>query len=160
MSEQMTAAVAGIPQALHRGVDRLPWVSLAEGVSFQLLQVNVEVALWVLKTRFAPGVTVQRHKHTGEVYAFTLCGSWRYLEYPEINRAGSYLFEPAGSIHTLHAPADNSADTEVWFAIRGANLNLDDNGKVESVLDAAKILKIYRRECVARGWPAPDVIGG
>jgi 2,4'-dihydroxyacetophenone dioxygenase len=156
---QPAIAVPGIPQALHRGIDDLPWMPLAEGVSFQLLQVNVESALWVLRTRFAPGVTVQRHRHTGEVYAFTLCGAWKYLEYPEINRAGSYLFEPAGSIHTLHALADNADTTEVWFAIRGANLNLTDDGKVESVLDAAKILKIYQRECVAHGLPKPDVIG-
>ncbi|HMM74754.1 MAG TPA: 2,4'-dihydroxyacetophenone dioxygenase family protein [Gammaproteobacteria bacterium] len=158
MNEQL-AAVPGVPAALHRGKDDLPWVSLAEGVSFQLLQADVEAGLWVLKTRFEPGVVVQRHKHTGEVYAFTLCGAWKYLEYPEINRAGSYLYEPAGSIHTLTALADNTGDTEVWFAIRGANLNLTPDGKVESVLDAGKILKIYRRECAARGLPAPDVIG-
>ena len=153
------AAVADAPAALHRGYHDLPWVSLAEGVSFQLMQVNVEAGLWVLRTRFQPGTTVQRHRHTGEVYAFTLRGAWRYLEYPEINRAGSYLFEPAGAIHTLHALADIGEETEIWFAIRGANLNLSDDGKVESVLDAGKILKLYRRECAARGLPAPDVIG-
>ncbi len=158
MNEQL-AVMPGIPAALHRGKDDLPWVSLAEGVSFQLLQADIEAGLWVLKTRFKPGVTVQRHKHTGEVYAFTLCGAWKYLEYPEINREGSYLFEPAGSVHTLTALAGNTVDTEVWFAIRGANLNLTPDGKVESVLDAGKILKIYRRECAALGLPAPDVIG-
>ena len=157
MNEQVMA-IPGVPQALHRGYEELPWVSLVDGVSFQLLQVDVEHALWVLRTRFAPGVTVQRHKHTGEVYAFTLSGAWRYLEYPEINRAGSYLFEPAGSIHTLHALADNDADTEVWFAIRGANLNLTPEGKVESVTDAAKILQVYERECAARGLSKPNVI--
>lgn len=157
MNEQVKA-IPGAPQALHRAYADLPWVSLVEGVSFQLLQVDVEHALWVLRTRFAPGVTVQRHKHTGEVYAFTLKGAWRYLEYPEINRAGSYLFEPAGSIHTLHALADHAEDTEVWFAIRGANLNLAEDGKVESVTDAAKILQVYERECAKLGLPAPDVI--
>jgi quercetin dioxygenase-like cupin family protein len=158
MNEQL-AALPGVPAALHRGASDLPWVPLTDGATFQLLQVNVEAGLWVLKTRFKAGVTVQRHKHTGEVYAFTLCGAWKYLEYPEINRAGSYLYEPAGSVHTLTALADNVEDTEIWFAIRGANLNLTDDGKVESVLDAGKILKIYRRECAAMGLPVPDVIG-
>lgn len=158
MNEQVMA-VPGVPAALHRGANDLPWVPLTDGATFQLLQVDVEAGLWVLKTRFKAGVTVQRHKHTGEVYAFTLCGAWKYLEYPEINRAGSYLYEPAGSVHTLTALADNGEDTEIWFAIRGANLNLTDDGKVESVLDAGKILKIYRRECAALGLPVPDVIG-
>lgn len=152
-------AVPGVPAALHRGADDLPWVRLNDGITFQLLQVNLDAGLWVLRNRFEPGITVQRHRHTGEVYAFTRSGGWRYLEYPEINRAGSYLYEPAGSIHTLHALADNTEMTEIWFAIHGANLNLDADGKVQSVTDAAKILKVYRRECAALGLPEPDVIG-
>ena len=35
-------------------------------------------------------------------------GAWKYAEYPEVNRAGSYLFEPAGSIHTLTVLEDNT----------------------------------------------------
>ena len=97
---------------------------------------------WVIRVRFSAGLTIQRHRHTGEVFAFTIKGSWNYLEYPEVNTAGSYLFEPAGSIHTLHVPASNSEVTDVWFAIRGANLNLDEAGNVESVLDAGTVLQI------------------
>ena len=70
----------------------------------------------------------------------TFSGSWRYLEYPEVNTAGSYLYEPAGSIHTLHVPPTNRETTDVWFAIRGANLNLDEQGNVESVWDAAFLI--------------------
>ena len=130
------AAIQGIPTALHRAEKDLPFVVYQEGVDFQLLHADVEAGLWVIRTRFQPGVTIQRHKHTGEVFAFTLTGSWKYFEYPEVNTAGSYLYEPAGSIHTLHVPATNTEMTDVWFAIRGANLNLDEQGKVESVLDA------------------------
>lgn len=71
----------------------------------------------MIRARFQPGLTIQRHKHTGEVFAFTLKGSWKYFEYPEVNTAGSYLYEPAGSIHTLHVPATNTEVTDVWFAI-------------------------------------------
>jgi hypothetical protein len=31
----------------------------------------------------------------------------------------------------------------VWFAIRGAKLNLDRDGNVESVLDAGAVLDLY-----------------
>jgi 2,4'-dihydroxyacetophenone dioxygenase len=153
------APVPGIPAALHRAEKDLPFVEYQEGVVFQLLQVDVEAGLWVVRVRFQPGVTIQRHKHTGEVFAFTLKGSWNYLEYPEVNTAGSYLFEPAGSIHTLHVPASNSEVTDVWFAIRGANLNLDGAGNVESVLDAGAVLEIYRGQCEKSGHAHPDVIG-
>jgi quercetin dioxygenase-like cupin family protein len=137
----------------------LPFVEFQEGVDFQLLHADVEAGLWVIRVRFRPGITIQRHKHTGEVFAFTLQGSWKYLEYPEVNKAGSYLYEPAGSIHTLHVPETNGEVTDVWFAIRGANLNLDDEGKVESVLDASAVLEIYRGLCQQKGYGQPDVIG-
>ena len=155
----LASEVAGLPLSLHRGEKELPFVPYQEGVLFQLLQVNTEAGLWVIRVRFEPGVTIQKHRHTGEVFAFTLSGSWRYLEYPDINVAGSYLFEPAGAIHTLHVPATNREITDVWFAIRGANLNLDANGNVEAVIDAATVLEIYRGQCRAQGLASPRVIG-
>ena len=148
-----------IPRAMHRGEEKLPFVSFGDGSSLQLLQVDVEGGLWVVRTRFAPGTTIPRHKHTGEVFAFTIAGAWKYLEYPEVNRAGSYLFEPAGSIHTLHVPPDTKGTTDVWFAIRGANLNLDDAGNVTGVVDAAAVRDAYLALCKAQGLGRPDVIG-
>ena len=86
-------------------------------------------------------------------------GAWRYLEYPEVNRAGSYLYEPAGSIHTLQALPSNAEVTDVWFAIRGPNLNLDAEGGVTLVLDAGLVLKVYLSKCRKLGLPRPAVIG-
>ncbi len=151
--------IPGIPTALHRGEDEIPFVPFDEGTDMQVLHVDIENALWVIRTRIKPGTTVQRHKHTGEVFAFTIAGSWKYLEYPEVNTAGSYLYEPAGSVHTLHVPEDNEGITDVWFAIRGANLNLDDDGNVESVLDAGAIRDAYLELCREQGLGKPDVIG-
>jgi 2,4'-dihydroxyacetophenone dioxygenase len=153
----VAAAIA--PVSFHRAEQDLPFVPYQDGVTFQLLQVNIEAGLWVVRVHAEPGATFQRHKHTGQVLAFTLSGSWRYLEYPEINTAGSYLFEPAGAIHTLHVPESNDQITDIWFAVTGANLDLDDNGNVETVLDAGTVLEIYRTQCAANGHPDPDVIG-
>jgi len=155
----LASEAIGTPLSLHRGEDELAFVPYQEGVVFQLLQVNLEGGLWVIRVRFDPGVTIQRHRHTGEVFAFTICGSWRYLEYPDVNSAGSYLYEPAGAVHTLHVPKTNKEVTDVWFAIRGANLNLDAAGNVEAVLDAATVLDIYRAQCKERGLASPRVIG-
>lgn len=148
-----------IPKAMHRGESENPFVALGDGTHLQLLQVNVEAGLWVIRTRFEPGVVVPTHKHTGEVFAFTISGSWHYREYPEVNVAGSYLYEPAGSVHTLTVPADNDGLTDVWFAIYGANLNLDADGNVESVVDAGLVRDSYFALCEAGGLPRPDVIG-
>lgn len=148
-----------IPRALHRGESELPFVNLGDGTHMQVLQIDVEAGLWVIRTKFEPGVTVPTHKHTGEVFAFTLAGSWKYLEYPEVNTAGSYLYEPAGSIHTLTVPEDNHDLTDVWFAIYGANLNLDADGNVETVIDAGLVRDTYFALCEAEGHGRPNVIG-
>src|SRR3990170_3105485 len=109
---KMTGGV--LPMALHRGESDLPFVPYQEGVTFQLNQVDIEAGFFVVRLRGEPGRTIQQHKHTGEIFAFTQAGSWRYLEYPEINTAGSYLYDPAGSIHTLHFPETNTETTDVW----------------------------------------------
>jgi quercetin dioxygenase-like cupin family protein len=148
-----------VPKALHRSESELPFVDLGDGTELQLLQVDVEAGLWVIRSRFAPGTIVPTHKHTGEVFAFTLAGSWKYVEYPEVNVAGSYLYEPAGSIHTLMVPEENDVVTDVWFAIYGANLNLDADGNVEMVIDASLVRDTYFALCEANGHGRPDVIG-
>ena len=151
---------SSIPRAMHVGEDELPFIALGDGTHLQLQQVDIEKGLWVVRTRFEPGVTIPTHKHTGEVFAVTFAGQWKYLEYPEVNRAGSFLYEPAGSIHTLTVPETNTEPTEVWFAIWGANLNLDANGNVEMVIDAQLVLNFYLAGAAAAGLPKPDVIIG
>ena len=151
--------VTEIPRALHVGEEDAPFVDLGNGVELQVLKIDIEAGLWVIRNRFQPGLVVERHKHTGCVHAFTLSGSWKYLEYPEVNRAGSYLFEPAGSVHTLIVPEDNTEVTDVWFAIQGANLNLDENDEIQMVIDAALIRDVYLGACEAAGLPRPPVIG-
>ena len=148
------------PRALLRNEEELPFVPLGDGTDLQLLQVDVEAGLWVVRTKWVPGVTIPTHKHTGTVNAFTLAGSWKYLEYPDdVNVAGSYLFEPAGSVHTLHVPETNTETTDAVFVINGANLNLGPDGNVEFVVDAGFILEFYRAMCEQAGHPNPPVIG-
>lgn len=141
----MTATFEQAPTAIHRGESELPFVDIGDGATLQLLQVDLANGVWVIRSRFRPGYSVQTHKHTGAVYAFTQRGSWPYLESPDqVNTAGSYLYEPAGSVHTLHVPASNDDVTDVWFTIFGANLNLDADGNVETVIDAHGMYEVYR----------------
>ena len=149
-----------IPTAIHRSDDALPWVDIGEGTLLKVLQVKESEGLWVIRNRFMPGYDVQTHKHTGPVYAFTTSGAWCYKESDFVNTAGSFLYEPAGSVHTLTVPADNTEPTDVFFAIWGANLNLDADGNVESIIDAGGILAAYYMLCEAEGLPKPDVVLG
>jgi 2,4'-dihydroxyacetophenone dioxygenase len=148
------------PQTILRNEGDLPFVDLGDGSQLQLLQVDLATGIWIVRTKFAPGATIQTHKHTGHVYAFTQTGSWYYLETPQfVNVAGSYLYEPAGSVHTLHVPDTNTEPTDVWFTIYGANLNLGPDGNVELVIDAHAIYGLYNALCAAQhGVTDPPVV--
>ena len=148
------------PPTVHRGEDELPFVNLGDGSLLQVLQVDLGAGIWIIRNRFVPGTSVQRHRHTGAVYAFTQSGSWHYMESPEsVSTAGSYLYEPAGSVHTLTVPDTNQDLTDVWFTIHGANLNLREDDSVEMVIDAHTVLDFYRAMCEAEhGLADPPVI--
>ena len=148
------------PTAIHRSEDDLPFVDVGDAGLLKLVHVDLASGVWVVRNKFKPGTTIQTHKHTGQVHAFTLSGSWHYLESPEaVNRAGSYLYEPAGSVHTLHVPDTNTEETEAVFTIYGANLNLDESGNVTMVIDAHAMLPIYQAMCEAQhGMADPPVV--
>ena len=74
------------------------------------------------------------------------------------NRAGSYLYEPAHSLHTLTVAEDATEDAVVWFAIFGSNINIDDAGDVTSILYARTVLTAYRALCEAEGKNCDKVI--
>lgn len=150
---------SGASEALHVGDHDVPWVDIGDGTLIQLLKVDLSRNLWITRNKMKAGTRVIKHYHTGPVYAFTVQGSWYYEEYPEtVNRAGSFLFEPAGSAHTLCVSADEPDDTIVWFMIEGANLNIDDNGNVVSITDAHNILAGYRTLCELAGESMDNVV--
>ena len=69
-----------------------------------------------------------------------------------------FLYEPAGSIHTLMVPPDTEGITDVWFQIYGANLNLDPDGNIDLVTDASTVLRSYMHRCEQQGLPRPNVV--
>ena len=144
-----------IPTAIHIGADELPFVDIGDGSTLKVIMVDAARELWIIENVFQAGYAVQRHKHTGPVYAYTTSGAWKYKEYDDVNRAGSFLFEPANSVHTLQVVED---DTHVWFQIYGANLNLDVEGAVESVSDGPSTLAVYLNLCEQAGLPRPNVL--
>jgi 2,4'-dihydroxyacetophenone dioxygenase len=143
------------PPAIHVGAKDLPFVEIGGGSKLKVIHVRKGEGLWIIENVFQAGYEVQTHKHTGPVWGYTTSGAWKYKEYDYVNRAGSFLYEPAGSIHTLQCIED---DTRVWFQMYGVNLNLDANGKVDSVADGPGALEFYLAACAAQGLPRPKVL--
>ena len=153
----MTASTLS-PFVNHIADDDLPWADTGVGIELKVLRVTVETGVWVVRNRFQPGVRIPRHRHTGPVEGFTLTGRWHYLEYDFWNTAGSYIHEPASSVHTLDVPADNTEPTDVLFIIEGVLLNLDDQDAIESVADGPTTLAAYLALLEAQGLGRPPVL--
>ena len=148
-----------IPAAILRKEHDLPMVKIGDGISVQLLQVDFDHNIRVTRALLDPGVRLRTHIHTGHVFAWTLAGTWKYIEYPEASEANSYLYEPAGSEHTLVVPEDATEPADVIFIVHGSNLELGAGGAFEAATDAAVIARAYLNACAALGLPRPDVIG-
>lgn len=157
-------ALAAAPMALHVGTDDLPFAEDfgAPGVRLKLLAADVEGGMFAVRIRFAPGVELPPHHHTGAVHAFTLSGEWSYLEDAGSppSKAGSYLYEPPGTTHTLKVADHNSGETDVFFVIYGVMLIHDPAGNVVAVLDAASHLRDWPDALRQQDKPVPQIIEG
>ncbi|GAA1973663.1 2,4'-dihydroxyacetophenone dioxygenase family protein [Catenulispora subtropica] len=148
-----------LPMVGHVREEDVPWVWI-DKVGLQVLRVNADTGVWVVRNRFKPGAVVQRHRHTGPVHGFTIAGRWRYAEYGIDYTAGTFIFEPANSVHTLTVPEENTELTDVVFVMEGANLNLAEDGSVESVTDGSSTLAAYQKLCEAQGFEPPSGVLG
>jgi len=136
----------------------IPWVTVLPDVELKVLRVVEAQGLWVIRSRFAPGAEIETHRHTGDVHGFTQSGCWHYKEYKVDYPAGTYIYEPANSVHTLKANDDNRGPTEVLFVMRGANLVIGPNGEVLRVDDGPTTLAFYLMFCEAQGLGRPPVL--
>ncbi len=122
------------------------------GVHVYPCYLDPENGVWVLKAIFEPGLEVPTHFHTGTVHLWTLSGAWHYKEYPEdIQTAGSYLYEPGGSIHTLITPKSNTELTETVMTIYGANINFGPDGNFVNIMDSGYIKNMIETRAKEQG---------
>jgi 2,4'-dihydroxyacetophenone dioxygenase len=111
------------------------------GIDVQPLMLDPHNGVWVVRAIFHPGVRLPTHYHTGWVHLWTLSGCWHYVEYPDQPQtAGSYLYEPGSSVHTLMTPETNTELTELVMVVQGTNINFDASENYVGLLDANSIM--------------------
>lgn len=111
--------------------------------------------VWVIYARFDPGTILPRHYHSGSVHFYTTSGSWSYVEHPEdVQTTGSYLYEPAGSIHTFQT----GEGAEGFMVVEGANVNLNEDDSLMFVMDAGWIEDTVNAVAKANGQKTPPYI--
>jgi 2,4'-dihydroxyacetophenone dioxygenase len=135
---------------------------VAPGIHIQPLRLDLEKGEWVFLATLAPGCELPLHFHTGPAQVWTIQGRWEYKEYPgQPQVAGSYLYEPGGSVHTFFCPADNTEDTITLAWIEGAQVSFNDDGTFHSVNDAVAVQYLADAAAAAQGLgPIPYIRGG
>jgi quercetin dioxygenase-like cupin family protein len=120
-----------------------PWVPLAPGFSFKLLRATSDDDVWVELLRLEPGTTISRHRHTGEVHAYTLSGRRELLDTGQVVGPGDYVYEPSGNVDSWRAVGDEPL--VVFVTLRGAIEYLDERGDVIGRSTAMSAADFYRR---------------
>lgn len=107
--------------------DDREWVPASiEGVWLRPLLFDTVAGAWVNVTRITLEGFISRHAHPCPVHGHVISGQWKYAEREWTARAGDYLFEPPGDIHTLIGLPGGS---ETLFWIGGALIELDEDGR-------------------------------
>ena len=152
--------MVAFPVARHVGADELPWVEnpSVPGARMRVLRVDADAQMSVTHGYLPAGLSVGTHRHRGPVQMWTMTGAWVYREHDFVNRAGSYLYEPVDSVHTLHVPVDNDEDTEVLSIVAGDVEYLGDDGEVLFVSNWERTLADYLEGCERAGLPRPNVL--
>ncbi len=119
------------------------WIQLTEDVRQRPLLFDCTNGAWSNLLSIRPGGKLACHYHTGPVHAFTLKGSWRYLEHDWISAQGTFVYEPPGEIHTLQA--DPEAGMTTFFVTRGALIYTDAGGHQVGYEDVFTRLARFRR---------------
>jgi quercetin dioxygenase-like cupin family protein len=137
--------------------DATPWTELGPGIEVRMLTTYNDGAGYVALFRFAPGTRLPTHHHLGRVHAYTLQGSWRYLEYDWAAEAGSYAEEKPGHVHTFEVPAD-AAEPAVVLFVSESGMVLLNEGMPQMIVDTKAMMDLYRASLAARGESFPEVL--
>ncbi len=136
-------AIPAIPE------DERLWVPQALNVWFRPLLFNTVNGEWVNLLRVRRAGMLSRHLHPAPVHGYVIKGSWRYLEHDWIARAGMYVFEPPGEIHTLVVDDDDEMIT--LFHVCAALIYFDDQNRPCGHDDVHTKIALCRRHYAANG---------
>ena len=137
------------PGALDLNAPRI-WIPQGPGVSFSPILLNVTQGYYINILRVRRSGILSRHRHAGPVHAFTLLGTWQYLEHSWISRPGDYVFEPPGETHTLAVP-DETAEMMTLFHVTGGYSYLNERGEIIGFEDVFTKLAAARSHFSANG---------
>lgn len=140
----------GTEELFLEDADERAWMPLGDGAFSRPLLFDVRHGSWVSLLRAEGAGTVERHRHANPVTGWTLAGTWGYRERDWIARPGSFIYEPAGDIHTLYVHPERGHMT-VLFHVFGPLVYLDEAGNAIDYDDVFVRLDKYAAHCRREG---------
>ena len=129
--------------------DEREWVPAAmAGVWMRPLLFDTVRGAWTNVVRMRTTGFVSRHAHPSPVHGYVISGRWHYAEREWVAEAGSYVFEPAGDVHTLMADPGESL---TLFWITGTLIELDETGRTTGYADVFTRIEQASRHFAAVG---------
>ena len=98
---------------------------------------------YVIKLKTEPHAELGKHRHRGQVKAFTIKGPWGYHEYDWKAQAGDYVCETPGTIHTLFM----GAGSEVIFDVTGSIEFYNEDNTLRETMDGFSFWRMYEEHC-------------
>ena len=132
--------------------DETVWVPQAKNVWFRPLLLNTVSGGWCNLLRVRRAGILSRHRHPMLVVAYVIKGSWRYLEHDWVARAGTFVYEPPGEVHTL--TVDSADEMITFFNVSGAMIYVDEAGKPTGYEDVFTKIQMCRAHYQAVGLGA------
>lgn len=126
--------------------DERQWIPLSDDVRFHPLQFDITRGGWVNLLKVVPNGQLATHVHPNPVHAYTMQGSWGYLEHDWTANAGDYIYEPPGEVHTLRVGPEGMI---TLFNTTGCIIYVDADGETtgyDSVHTRIDRARTYYRE--------------
>jgi 2,4'-dihydroxyacetophenone dioxygenase len=152
----------GVPSELRsmhdqlRDPETIAWVPQAEGVFFRPLRICPREGRWTNLLRVTRRGTINLHRHLAAVEAWVIQGEWRYVERDWVARPGTYVFEPAGDIHTLVNTGQDEMVT--LFSMHGPIEYIGANGETTFTETAETKLSKYVDFCRDNSIPLASIV--
>jgi 2,4'-dihydroxyacetophenone dioxygenase len=131
------------------GEDESPYIPYKENLAIRHLAFDTKNNVYANVLWIKKGGRIERHRHGGRLFGATLEGSWRYLEHDWVARAGSYVQETPGGIHTLVSDDPNGAKVMFWLS--GMIEMFDDDYNVIERMDVFWFIDHYVSYCREHG---------
>ncbi len=149
---QIAPSAYTVPEMFQAGVldDDRAWMPVGNIGHSRPLMYDTTHGGWVSILRARAAGTIQRHRHAAPVTAWTLDGAWGYREHDWVARSGSFVYEPAGHIHTLYIDEEVGHMTAV-FHIFGPFVYVDADGVPQDYEDVFVRIDRYAAYCRTAG---------